>query len=126
MKRDMDLVREILITLSEANEPINASVFTSERYDYELVAYHFQIMDEAGLIEAKFLRADGNPYYSARAIRLTWQGNDFLSSITSDTVWRKVKNVLSKIATDVPLEVYKTTATKLVSDMAIQQLNQII
>lgn len=41
MKRDMNLVREILIALSEANEPINASAFTSERYNYDISCLPF-------------------------------------------------------------------------------------
>lgn len=122
MKRDMDLVREILIELSEANEPLDASVFVDDKRSYELIGFHFEIMDEAGLIIAKTASADMNPYYSARAIRLTWQGCEFLAATSSSKVWASVKKTIAKAATDAPLIVYKEVAQKIIKGLTDQML----
>ena len=52
MKRDMDLVRCILIILSNSDEEVRSDDPAFEAYSRQLVGYHFQILDEAGLIDA--------------------------------------------------------------------------
>lgn len=122
MKRDMDLVREILIALSEADDWLEASAFVSGKYSYELVGYHFKIMDEAGLVVANVTGADGNPYYHAIAKRLTWEGNEFLSTIKSEKVWAKVKAKIAKTTGDASLSIFKTIAAKITTDLIMQGL----
>ena len=50
MKRDMDLVRQILLDLSESNESLPASVFKTSTISEKTVGYNMVIMAEAGLI----------------------------------------------------------------------------
>ena len=110
MKRDMDLVREILKDLSEANGPLDASAFVTDARGRELVGYHFRIMSEAGLIVATIMSGDNDPYYVCRAVRLTWEGEDFLAAVASDTVWGKVKKAVAKAVGDASLETFKAVA----------------
>lgn len=121
VKRDMDLVRRILMELADSDVPLDAAAFTDASTERATVGYHFEIMQEAGLIVASFLRADGDPYYHATAIRLTWEGNDFLASVKSEGIWAKVKMAVAKSAGDVPLSVFKQVATKLCCDAALAQ-----
>ena len=56
MKRDMELVRKILLETEEAsNNPIEWIALNIEGYDPEVISYHVKIMKEAGLIEAENL-----------------------------------------------------------------------
>ena len=54
MKRDMDLVREILLKIEEANEPPSMSeleLTKTDNFHTERVAYHMQMLiEEAGLV----------------------------------------------------------------------------
>ena len=97
MKRDIDLIREILIGLSEARGSLDASVFVNRWRSYELVAYHFEIMGEAGLIVSEITDTYESRYCNAVAYRLTWEGHELLAAVSSSTVWDKVKRI-AKIA----------------------------
>lgn len=110
MKRDMDLVRDILSQLAESDGEVDARTFVGDGRDLQLVAYHFQIMQEAGLIEANLQRAFGGSYVLAEAVRLTWEGNDFLASVSSNKVWAKVKSDIAKHSVDAPFSVIKQLA----------------
>lgn len=112
MKRDMDLVRRILVELSEASGPIDASVLVTDRISFEDVCYHFRIMDEAGLIRATVTYAGNEPWF-ARANELTWDGNEFLSAVRSDSIWQKAKSRIARASVDAPLDVVKALAVKL-------------
>lgn len=111
MKRDMDLVRDILCELGDSDRPLNASVFTSDVHGPSEVVYHFEIMDEAGLIKTDIERAAGGDIINARAISLTWAGNEFLASIADDDVWKNVKKTVAKKLIDAPIEVFSRLAT---------------
>ncbi|MEG0376378.1 MAG: DUF2513 domain-containing protein [Raoultibacter sp.] len=121
MKRDMDLVRRILIELSDSRETLSASAFVDDKVDFDTVCYHYQIMDDAGLIKASVMYA-GDGYYSGIASSLTWDGNDFLSAIKSDTVWSKVKMRIAKTTGDASLDVIKALAVKIGTGLLMQGL----
>lgn len=115
MKRDMDLVRRILIELSESDVPLDAEAFVGWSATLEKVCYHFRIMDQAGLISASVQYAGGEPYF-ARATGLTWDGNDFLAAVRSDPIWSKVKMRIAKATVDAPIEVFKAVAVRIATD----------
>ena len=52
MKRDMDLVREILLALEAQEEAFSPQRLEIDGYSAEQIGYHCYIMDEAGLLEA--------------------------------------------------------------------------
>ena len=113
MQRDMDLVREILKELAESSQPLPASVFACDGRDVAEVGYNMVIMDEAGLIKASRLGADGDPYYRVTALRMTWAGNDFLASVKSDATWGKVKRRIAKSTGDAAFEVFVKLAAQI-------------
>ena len=113
----MDLVRQILIDLSESNNSLPASAFTTDKWDEKTVGYNMVIMAEAGLIEITRQGADGDPYFYVCAKRLTWDGNEFLSAVKSSDVWSKVKKKIAKTTADAPLEIFKSLAVKILSEL---------
>ena len=117
MKRDMDLVRQILLDLSESNESLPASVFKTSTISEKTVGYNMVIMAEAGLINITRTGADGNPYFYVCADSLTWEGNDFLSAVKNEGVWLKIKKKVAKTASDAPLEVFKALAVKALTEL---------
>lgn len=112
----MDLVRLILKELSESEGPLDASAFVTDSADHDKVAYHFEIMEQAGLIEASVSRSWGGGCVKARAERLTWAGNDFLDAVASDRLWGKVKATIAKTVTAASFETVKALAVKLAAD----------
>lgn len=119
MKRDMDIVRDILRNVAESNGGVSASTLSSKARPAELIAYHFEIMDEAGLIHATIKRGFGGQYIAATADSLTWSGNDFLSSISNENVWTEVKRKIGKTLGDASITTVKTLAVKIATDLLV-------
>jgi hypothetical protein len=113
MKRDMDLVRRILLQVEEADEEaLTSRPLDIEGYDGATVARHVEIMQEANLVDAHVMRADGVPPYAARVFRLTWQGHDFLEATRNDTIWAKTKSFVVERGGGASFEVIKAIAIK--------------
>lgn len=110
MKRNWELVRLIL----ERVEAMPADKLTLRaeeipEFSAEEVVYHFQLLKQAGLIEATMSQAIGMPQYGfARA--MTWHGHEFLDAIRSDKVWNKVKSTAKEKGVDLTFEVIKELA----------------
>lgn len=122
MRRDMDLVRRILMVAADASGPVPIEALTSDECPRALVCYHLRIMDEAGLVKVGRLAADGDPCYAASVERLTWEGNDFLDAVRSDTVWSKVKTKVAQAVGSASFEVVKAAAAKVAAEMVAAQL----
>lgn len=97
MKRDMDLIRELLIAIEQDpqynatdlfafNEPADLGI-TSRSVDE--VAYHLQMLIDSGLITGK---RSMTPIYGA----LTMAGHDFLDSVRDSAIWTKTKETASQ------------------------------
>lgn len=91
MERNWEVVRAILLRL-EALGDTSSMVHAGEvaPFDFEIVGYHMQIMQEAGLIEARVSEALGGATH-VFASRLTWEGHEFLDRIRDQTLWNRVK-----------------------------------
>ena len=87
MKRDMDLVREILLAVEE--EPSYRSKINLEiaGHSREEVSYHVLLLAEANLIEAEVSARQAAEH---KPKRLTWEGHEFLEAIRQETRWKKV------------------------------------
>lgn len=51
MKRDLDLVRSILIYVENAADEVDADDMATERWPIETVAYHVRLMAHHGLLD---------------------------------------------------------------------------
>lgn len=112
MKRDWDLVRKILTRLEELN-PNHPGLAADEfeGYDPTQVAFHYQLLNEAGLIIAQVAGNAKSRYSASWALRLTWDGHEFLSKIRSDTTWSKVKKVIADKGVSLGFDTIKAAAT---------------
>ncbi len=89
MKRDMELVRTILLRVEEKGDPLDSEQIDIEGVDEFTVSYHVELLHQAGLITAWEHPAIGR--YQWDPIALTWQGHDFLDSVRDPEVWAKTK-----------------------------------
>lgn len=97
MKRDMDLIRAILLAL--ADMPSEGSALSKlDGVDKRLFDEHVLWLQEAGLIEAKISQDGLKKVTVAIALRLTWSGCEFADSVRSDTLWAKAKATVLKPA----------------------------
>ncbi len=113
MKRDMDLVRTILKTCADATEPVDASVFVDETHSMQLIVYHFKIMSDAGLVESDINGTWNGSTIRASVKALTWDGNDFLDAVRSDSLWSKTKQRIAATVGSASFDVVKAVAVSL-------------
>lgn len=117
MKRDMDLVREILLEIEK--QYISTAIYNLkiEGYNMETVAYHCKILHEAGLIfdyGAKYT-GDGIYYFAVGA--LTWEGHDYLDKIRDNSIWKKTKDVITEQGLPLVIDTIKTVSTALLQQL---------
>lgn len=110
MKRDIDLVRKILLEVESSGiNGLEGISFRLEGYDDEVVARHVQLLDEAGYVAAVFIEPDQGGIILNRINRLTWKGYEFLDAARNDSIWQSVKKTLRTKAGDVPFEVLSSS-----------------
>ncbi|WP_429912737.1 DUF2513 domain-containing protein [Glycocaulis sp.] len=99
MKRDMELVREILLKIESE---IGADNFARwykgklgelDKYDFDCVYAHVRMLMEIGYINHR-QQALGPGQVSVGD--LSWHGHDFLDSVRDDEIWRQTKDVAQK------------------------------
>ena len=112
MKRDMDLVRKILMLLDEHPQRFAPSI-EIEGYSQEQIGYHAYIMIQAGLVTGSDVTAHGDPGPQAIISSLTWQGHEFLDAARDPSLWRQAKEVVEKVGT-APIQVWTSVLTDLV------------
>lgn len=112
MRRDMDLVRDMLMLAAECDGPLDCAALAGGARTLEVVAYHAEMLGEAGLARCAVRRDWDGGVVKATVGPLTWEGNDFLDAVASDGVWRKVKSTVAKVAGSAPFEVAKALAVR--------------
>lgn len=125
MKRNMDLVRLILLEIEKEYKSTAIYNLKIEGYDTAAVAYHCKILYENGMIsdyDAQY--ADGD-IYSFGVGPLTWEGNDFLEKIRDESQWNKIKNAIAKRGLPLILDTIKTIANAFVTAAAEGVANSI-
>ena len=115
MKRDMDLVRLILLEIEDKYRSTAIYDLAIDGYDTEMVAYHCKILYEAGLISDYKARYADNEIYVFGVGSLTWDGNDFLEKIRDDSQWKKVKETITKKGLPLVVDTIKSVANALIS-----------
>ena len=95
MKRDLELIRKILEEI-ETNDKTYANEMEIDGYDSNTIAFHIDLLNEAGYVKAIIEYEANGGYASAFAERLTWQGYEFLELSRNNTLWEKAKKVLKE------------------------------
>src|SRR6202035_1472820 len=93
MKRDLDLIRKLLVFFEAKPDDRAEDCPSVDGYSPLEIKYHLLLMYEAG-----FLRCEVESTAAGRPIRvfgfsLTWQGHEFLEASRNDTIWAKAKKI---------------------------------
>jgi hypothetical protein len=111
MKRDWDVIREILQKVEDlmTNETITSFDYDNTRTD--VITYHIKLLYQAGLIEAVDCSSmDGDEFI---VNGLTWEGHEFLESIRSESIWKKTKSKIIEKGGSMTFDIIKTVAIEL-------------
>lgn len=126
MKRDMDLVRLILLRIEEDYVSTALYNLKIDGYDKETIAYHCKILHEAGFVSDYDSQYADNELQRFGVGSLTWEGNEFLDKIRDDSFWGKTKDAIKKKGLPLVLDTVKTVATAFVTAAAEGAANSIV
>ena len=97
MKRDMDLIRQLMLKIEELPESdsdvVADAVSAAERR--RDVDYQLRLLTDAGFVRGIAAHSmDGDHWLD---LNLTWEGHELLDTIRDPAVWRKTKDGLTKV-----------------------------
>jgi hypothetical protein len=107
MKRDMDLVRQILMTIEDHEHGYAPETIEVPGYTEEVIGFHLLLMGEAGLLKVVESSVFGAHTPDAVVERITWAGYEFLANARNETVWNRVKGIVVAKGGSVSFEVLK-------------------
>lgn len=93
MKRNPDLIRHLLLALENSPDAELLRLPSLQGYASHQVEHHFRLLLEAGLVTAGYISADGRRWI---AVRLTWDGHEYLERMRDPAVWRETKKAMGK------------------------------
>ncbi|HTV34223.1 MAG TPA: DUF2513 domain-containing protein [Methylocella sp.] len=99
MKRDMDLIRELLLRFEALDIPPGVvrmlhpsnPFFAVEGFTDREIGHHLRMLVSAGFVET----AGSMPFGHDGSIvfrQISWQGHDFLDSVRDPKIWEKTKS----------------------------------
>jgi len=103
MKRDLELVRELLLALENEQAHFDSTIpltigqppLALPGRSNQEIAYHIRIMTQGDLISMGGIDDDGvtiHKYYGFR-----WAGHEFLDDVRDPEIWRKTKAAAGKV-----------------------------
>lgn len=114
MKRDMDLIRDILLKIEEEYVSTDLCNIEIPNKSKEEVAYHCSLCNEAGLVsDYEVQYGDGEILFFSVG-GLTWDGFDYLEEIRNNSNWAKIKDLIKVKGLPVTIDVIKEIANKLI------------
>ncbi len=111
MKRDMELIRKILIAIVDHPEPMGWVPLEFEGYSDQNVSYQVKLLADQGLIEAT--DCSSQIIFAWNAKRLTWDGHDFIKAIRDEERWSKAKRWVADAGKILTLETLKQAVSHL-------------
>jgi hypothetical protein len=119
MKRDMDLIREILLRIESDPEfdgtrwvtPSEPSDLMPTNCLMDELNYHLELLIEAGFLTGESRSGYGSPTIN----RLTWKGHEFLDNVRDNEIWRGTKERLKglpSVAINIVAELAKAEIKK--------------
>jgi hypothetical protein len=90
MKRDMELIRLLLLEQEQGETPPELAAYSEDD-----MLYNYALMVDANLIVASLTSETGVPK-AVTVYRLTWAGHDFLDATRDSKVWKLAKEHVLK------------------------------
>ena len=112
MKRDWDLIRQILLACEAADPGQHLSNDAFPDVDGATLFQHVSILSSAGYLDARLMRymetTDGGGTFII--LGMTWDGHDLAAKMASDTWWRKIKKAAADKGIGLTFDVIKALA----------------
>ena len=108
MKRDMNLIRLLLLETEGEDPKPDLSAFSEDQR-----VYHSALLIEAGLVHGEIVTDGSGQPAGTVILRPTWAGHEFLDAARNDTIWHKAGERIKKSGVDVTLSLMKEILNQL-------------
>lgn len=87
MRRDMDLIRHLLLLIEDQGSDMNSWIEDTivEGHTEEEISHHIWLLSDGGFIDAIDLSTMECSSFKPRC--LTWQGHEFLDAVRDKDIW---------------------------------------
>ena len=96
MKRDMNLVREVLLALESESSGFAQEHLQVEGYNNEQIGYHTLLLLDAGFVEGQRITTYDSDSPSAIVTRITWAGHEFLDAARDKGRWNEALRIVQE------------------------------
>lgn len=115
MKRDMNLVRQLVLAIEASPSGFAPRDLVVDGYTREEIGYHLYIMLEAGLVRGADVTVHGAKSPEAIATSLTWAGHEFADAARNEDLWAKAMKLTKEKAGSVTIDLLMKLLTSLAS-----------
>jgi len=91
MRRDLELVRKLLVFFDKQTVANHVDVPPIEGYDAETIKYHLVLLYNAGYLSCEPVRSSASErVIPVLPFELTWAGHEFLDKIRNEHIWNEI------------------------------------
>lgn len=109
MKRDMDLIRDILLAVEAQPPGLFHQIGVQTAHDQPTVLGHLRLVSEAGLLDGEMRFISDTVLIAIHG--LSNKGHDFLEAIRNETVWAQTKEKIRSVGGGMAIDSIKVVAT---------------
>jgi hypothetical protein len=112
MKRDMDLIRALLLIVESTPANEYPGDVEPEGYSEDEVLEHLEMLVDAGFLEGKPITSSMGTerILHMHVVRLTWEGREFVDAVRSDAIWQKTKAKVVETGGSFTIDLLKSLA----------------
>jgi len=93
VKRDMELVRQILLAV-QAKTDLEPELIKIDGLDDAVVGRHIEMLFDAGYLEGIEHSTMASQYRDVLVKDLSWEGHEFVGAISKEELWQKLKSAI--------------------------------
>ena len=116
MKRDMELIRMVMLEAEKTKDPYELVDPKIEGYNETEISYHIALLDDAGLLHGQDRSAIGVFRWSAGT--LTWAGHEFVEAIRDEEIWKEARAIVEKSGNGVVFDVLRKALVRVMEKRA--------
>lgn len=113
MKRDMELIRKLVLALEDAPTGYAPDKLNIEGYTSEQIGYHAYLMIDAGLATGNDASEFGSTSPEAMLTNLTWDGHEFAEAVRDESRWKNAMGIVREKGGSVTISVLTQILTGL-------------
>ena len=96
MKRDMELIRELILAIESQDSDFNYESVKAIGYDEPQIEYHLDLLIKQKLVigEVHPLQGGFSPIFVVE--KLSWEGHEFLENTRNESVWKETVKIVKE------------------------------